>query len=112
MNWIKHVLVDLMATGLIVAASLQDVAWARWIVLGYTPLMLLLKIAALFMTGLLHLGGPREDAPPHWVFHVLYAVNTAVPLVAGWWLVGGGWALIWALSAAAAFKSRPRLRTA
>lgn len=111
MNWIKHVLVDCAATALIVFASLTDAGWARWIVLVYTPLMLVLKALALLLTGFMHLAKPRGEAPPPWFLHGLYAANVAVPLLTQWWLVGGGWALIWILSVAAERKAQPRLKT-
>ncbi|ARA93569.1 hypothetical protein AWN76_010625 [Rhodothermaceae bacterium RA] len=110
MRWFKHVLVDVAATGLIVFAALTGAGPARWIVLVYTPLMLVLKVLALFLGGLLHLARPQGEAPPPWFLHGLYAVNVVAPLLAQWWLIAAGWALIWLLSALAERKAS--LRTA
>lgn len=110
MAWIKNALVDVAVTALVVFASIQHVAWARWLVLGYTGLMLVLKLAALLLAGTMP--KLRQDASsPAWFLHSLYAVNVAAPLLTQWWLVGAGWALIWALSVAAEARTRPRLGT-
>ena len=99
MGWLKHVVIDLAVTLVIVVAVVTGQAWAQWIVWIYTPFMLFLKLGALF-GGSLTAQIQQPDVPA-WFFHVLYAFNVAVLLFYGWWLGGTGWALIWALSAAA-----------
>jgi hypothetical protein len=112
MAWIKNIVVDMVATALIMSASVLDISWARWIMLVYTPFMLVLKVAALFLGGFMPIAkratGPQ---PPDAVLHGLYALNVIVPLACQWWLVGIGWALIWALSVTADLKAKPRLKT-
>ena len=117
MPWIKNVLVDVAATVLIVLVATLDLTWARWIVLIYTPFMLIMKV-------LVFLGGhslgqlkPKGDGVPAWFYHALYAVNVMVTagyaaVSAGattqhWWMLAGGWALIWILSIAAEARMRP-----
>ena len=106
MTWIKDVLVDLAVTVLIVVAVTQDAVWARWVVLVYTPLMIVLK-------GVVLLGGslltPKDGGVPPWFFHLLFATNVFVAAFDQWWAVAAGWLVIWALSVAAEIRSRPRL---
>jgi hypothetical protein len=113
MNWLKHVLVDVAVAALIVLAAALDLVWAHWIILIYTPLMLILKIVA--FTGSNTLGKVKQKATdvPVWFYHVLYAINVAASVWAAlaglehWWLIAGGWVLIWTLSIAADVRMRP-----
>lgn len=118
MDWIKHTLVDVAVTILIVLATTLDLEWARWGVLIYTPLMVILKIVALLGSRALGQLKRKGDGVPPWFYHVLYALNVAFSAgfaVAGgggnahqWWVIAGGWALIWVLSIAAELrKGRP-----
>lgn len=106
MHWIKNALIDIAITVLIVLAVTLDLAWARWIVLIYTPLMLILKIVALLGSQTIGQLKRKDDDVPAWFYHALYAVNVIVPAIDGWWLVAGGWALIWLLSLAADVRKR------
>lgn len=103
--WLKHVLLELLVTLVILFAVVSDAAWARWIVLVYTPFMLLLKVIALAGPRLIRTAGAATDVPD-WFWHGNYAVNVALLLAAAWWLPALGWALIWLLSIAAARRGR------
>ncbi len=116
MDWIKHTLVDMAVTTLIVLAVMLDLEWARWGVLIYTPLMVILKIVALLGSRFLGQLKRKDDGVPVWFYHALYAVNVtfsagAAFVKAGttahqWWIVAGGWALIWVLSITAEVRMR------
>ncbi|MEM1126511.1 MAG: hypothetical protein AAGI71_07660 [Bacteroidota bacterium] len=98
MRWLKHLIVDFLAVALIVYASFSSVSWAYWLALGYTGLMVALKVLSLALGHLNRLTTPKDDAPPTWAIHVLYGACVAVPLVGGLWVLGAGWAVIWGLS--------------
>ncbi len=106
MSWLKHVLLDLAVTVVILLAVLTEQAWARWVVWIYTPLMLLLKVVAVFGAGLTAQVKRADAKVPVWFYHLLYAINVGVLLGFGWWLVGAGWALIWGLSVLAERRAR------
>lgn len=102
MTWLKNVILDLAVTACILAATVFDQTWAGWVVVIYTPLMLVLKAGVFFMPSV---GATaRRDDVPELVYHVLYAVDAGLLLLHGWWWTGGGWVLIWALSAAQVLK--------
>ena len=117
MPWIKNVLVDLAITVLIVVAAAMDLMWARWIVLVYTPFMLIIKLFVFLGGQSLGQLKQKGDGVPVWFYHALYAVNVAVPAGAAlaaagpalrhWWMIAGAWALIWILSIAAETRLRP-----
>lgn len=106
MNWIKHALVDIIVTLLIIVAATQAVGWAQWLILGYTAFMLLLKGIAVAGSGTFQKLKQKETGVPGWFYHALYAANVVVTAAAAWWLVAGGWALIWALSFLAEGRQR------
>ena len=117
MLWIKNVVVDLTITVLIVLAAMMDLRWARWIVLIYTPLMLIMKVVVFLGSRSLGQLKQKGDGVPVWFYHALYALNVAVTAGAAltsagtdmrhWWMIASGWALIWILSIAAEARMRP-----
>ena len=113
MKWLKHVVLDLAVTAMIVLAAPLNQTWAGWIVLGYTPLMLALKAFAAFGPSLaVTARKPAADPVPAWFHHLLYAVNVVTLFAAGWKTVAALWAVIWVLSWLAESKVRPTTATA
>jgi len=117
MSWIKHVIIDLAVSLLIVLATTLDLPWARWIVLIYTPFMLILKIVVFLGSRSLSPLKPQGDAVPRWFYHLLYAINvlfsafgaysTQETTAHHWWMIAGGWTLIWVLSIVIEVRMRP-----
>ncbi len=110
MSWIKNVVVDLAVTLLIALVAAFGLYWAEVVVWIYTPLMLALKVFALFAGRLTALSKGRGAAePPPWFFHVLYALNVVLLLIGARWLLAAGWAVIWALSAVQEARQRQKV---
>lgn len=113
MSWLKHVIVDLAITAIIILYALQSPEWAWWIIVIYTPLLIVLKLLAMSsgVAGAVKAKGGNE--PPDWFFHAIYAVSVLLLLRSEEFLLAAGWAVIWLLSAVAQSKSRPsKTRTA
>jgi len=118
MKWFKQVILDVLVTALILVAVLLRPEWARWIVIIYTPIMLLLKVFSVFGTGITAQIKRSDAAVPGWFWHILYTVNTAALLVVGWLLsdarwaliTGIQWVLIWILSVVAESRTRARIK--
>jgi len=106
MAWLKNVVIDLLVT-IVIAVYVFTVAdWGYWIIIIYTPLMLLLKIVAVssgigsaVKSGVKRGAKKSSDDVPVWFYHVLYGANLIMLLYANWWVVAVGWAAIWILSA-------------
>lgn len=96
--WIRHVLLELGITLIIVLATIADLTWARWIVIAYTGLMVLLKIVAVVGSRTLKSIQPTNRNVPTGFWHVNYAVNIFLLAADAWWLMVSAWALIWILS--------------
>ncbi len=105
MSWIRTSWLDLVVTAFVAIATLGHVTWARWLVGGYTALMVLLKVIGASSGFVQQRIGGKEEAPP-WFYHLLYAANFGLCLFDRWWWVAAGWAVIWVLSALA-FRSTP-----
>ncbi len=106
MLWIKNILIDLSVTVLIVIATLFGQAWAGWIVVVYTPIMLILKFGAFFSGSFLQQFRRSEADVPSWAYHVIYAVNIVLLFLYSWWVTALEWVLIWGLSVGAEMKMR------
>ncbi len=98
MTWIKHVIVDILMVAVIALATLADVTAARWAVIIYTPLMLVLKVVALLGGSAIGQFKQSKDAPPPWFFHLVYIVSILLLALNTWWIMAAGWVAIWILS--------------
>lgn len=96
--WIKDVILELAVTCVIALAAIGEMSWAVWVVIIYTPLLLLFKLIAVFAGGLLRSLKGGADAVPAWFWHANYAANVLLLLIGQLWLLAAGWALIWILS--------------
>ncbi len=117
MPWIKNALIDIAVTLLIIVTAALDLTWARWIVLVYTPLMLIMKVMAFLGSQSLGQLQRKGNEAPAWFYHALYAINVVV--LAGYaftsvdtvarhaWMLAIGWGAIWILSIAAEIRMRP-----
>ena len=98
MSWLKDVLVDISTTILIVAAVFIHLPLLNGIIIGYTILMLIIKLVAYFGDPFTTLMSKSQTAAPEWFSHLLYAINTGALLFFEWWYTGAAWSLIWLLS--------------
>lgn len=98
MSWLKDVIVDLVATALIIIAVLTSNTVIGVIVWGYTGLLLFVKLLVQFADDFLNIVNKAKTKAPEWFSHLLYAINTGVLLGFQWWYAGACWAAIWGLS--------------
>lgn len=96
--WVRHVILELAVTVVIALATIPDLAWARWLVIIYTILMLVLKATALVGRRTLISIRPTNPDVPGWFWHLNYAVNIGLLLADQWWLMATAWIVIWGLS--------------
>jgi hypothetical protein len=98
MSVLKHIFVDLLVTAFILTALLTGIEWMGWIIIGYTGLLLLLKIYDYFGTGFTSFRSGQTDEVPQLPFHLLYAANVILLLTFSWLITGIMWLLIWLFS--------------
>lgn len=99
MGWVRHVIIDIAVVVVIALATFGGQEWAKWIVWIYTPLMLLLKLAALSADV-----APKKGDVPDWFYHVTYAASVVILLYHAWYWETAGWIAIWLLSVVAASR--------
>ena len=87
---LKNAWLDIAVTVLIVAAVIFGGEVARWGVVVYTPIMLLLKIAAFKGRHSPARLRPQDAGVPVVVYHFIYAANVGL-LVYGALFVSTGW---------------------
>lgn len=98
MEWLKSVTIDILVTILIAVFVLTNAVWAKWVILIYTPLMLLLKLLVLGAGSLVQFQKKGTPEAPSLFYHFLYGVNVLLLLIERWWLMVALWAAIWILS--------------
>jgi len=98
MSWIKEVVVDIIATILIIIAVFVNHPILTGIIVGYTALLLVTKLIAYSGDSVLNMMNKSKTNAPNWFSHMLYAINTGVLLTFKWWYAGAGWAFIWGIS--------------
>lgn len=98
MSWLKDVIVDILATSVIIAAVLIEHPLLTGLVWGYTGLLLFVKFIVLIGDDFLNMMNKTKTEAPPWFSHLLYAANTGVLFYFQWWYAGLGWGLIWILS--------------
>jgi hypothetical protein len=101
MKWIKNVIVDIVVSGVIVAAVLLKIEWLTIVVIAYTVLMLVLKLLSVisdpFMKSV-KTGKTTTVEAPLWFISSLYAFNVLVLLAFAWYYTAAQWVLIWLFS--------------
>lgn len=97
MTHLKNILIDLIVTAVILWTVFLDAPWGRVALWIYTPLILLIKVAALTM-GRRLAKQVKPDETPIAIYHALYAVNVAALLWDRWWIMAGLWMVVWVLS--------------
>jgi hypothetical protein len=97
MRWLQHVIIDLAATAVILLAVATGANWAYWVVVVYTPIMLVVKIVGYFGRGIVRQAKTTDEVPKLF-YHAIYVISIAALAWAGWWLLSAAWLVIWVLS--------------
>lgn len=98
-NWVTDILVDLAVSASIICAVFLEYQWLSYLVIGYTFLLLLIKFLVVVSDQVQAITKKGKSNAPAWVYHLLYALNTAVLIIFGWYLTAVAWVVIWGLSA-------------
>lgn len=102
MTYLKNLAVDLVALICIISLAFTQNEILRIILLIYSVLLLVGKIAALFMPYLQKKASSQEA--PQWVYHIIYASSVTILFYTGFNYLGGIWVAVWLLSVVAVMK--------
>lgn len=101
MAWLKNVILDIVVFIVVVLYVSGGEPWTRWVIMIYTPFMLLLKLGAVASAGSIKpMTGQKKkvDGAPDMFFHVLYATTAVLLAYSGWWIMAAAWLAIWVAS--------------
>jgi hypothetical protein len=97
MRWLRLIVLDIVILVIIYLATIGEQQWARWFILFYTPLVVVMRILAL-RSRLLQRKVEAGDEVPVWAYHLIYAASFSLCIWDQWWLVAVGWGAIWIMS--------------
>lgn len=95
MEWIKQILVDLLALVVIALAVFYEHTVLTYIVYIYTFLMVLARLFSLVSGNFRAITEKKVSTAPIWVYHLIYAASTAILLYGRWYIAAAGWLFIW-----------------
>lgn len=95
---IRGIIVDLIVTIMIIAAVVFNSQWLTYLVIGYTGLMLAVKILVIISEQLRAITKKNKSNAPDLIYHILYGINIAALTVFSWYLTAAAWTIIWILS--------------
>ena len=98
MQWIKNIVWDLVVTVVVIVGVWFDYTVLYWIIAAYTALMVVTKALTAFTESWNQIIRKARNNTPDVVIHLIYAINLAILLYGKWWIVAGGWALVWLFS--------------
>lgn len=91
----KQIAVDLIVTILIIIAVVIHNQWFTYLIIGYTVLMLSVKILAVFSEQVRAIAKKKKSSIPDIFYHLLYGINVAALTVFAWYYTAAAWAIIW-----------------
>lgn len=100
MQWLKHIVVDLITTLVIALVVFFDSsALLLYVVYIYTGLMALARAFTLFSQNLRAITKKQVTQAPVWIYHILYFSNTLFLVIGSYYVTAAGWIFIWAVAA-------------
>ncbi|MFV1885529.1 MAG: hypothetical protein ACMZ7B_13650 [Balneola sp.] len=106
MNWVKSVLLDIIAFIVIVAFAITSNEVILIIIWVYTGILLTGKILYFFVD-FLQAKAQKTDVPD-WFYHLNYVLSVAVLAFTGNYYITGAWLLVWILSVIPSIKKRKK----
>ena len=98
MQWLKNILIDLLATIVIAIVVFYDTLYLEYVVYIYTGLMVLARAFTLFNRNFRDLTSRKVSSAPAWMYHLLYFLNVAFLLYGSFYITAAGWLFIWGVA--------------
>jgi len=95
MEWIKQIIVDLLALIVIAVAVIYEQTILTYVVYIYTFLMVLARLFSLVSGNFRAITERKVTEAPIWVYHLIYAASTAILAYGQWYAAAAGWIFIW-----------------
>ena len=95
MEWIKQIIVDLLALVVIALAVIYEQTILTYVVYIYTFLMVLARLFSLVSGNFRAITEKKVSEAPIWVYHLIYAACTGILAYGQWYITAAGWLFIW-----------------
>lgn len=95
MQWLKQIIVDLLAIVVIALAVFYDASYLSYVVYIYTALLVIARLFALFSDNFNAITKKNVSEAPLWVYHLIYGITVLLLGIGGWYITAGGWIFIW-----------------
>lgn len=100
MQWLKHIIVDLITTLVIaLVVFFESTPALTYVVYIYTGLMIIARTFTLFSGNLRAITKKQVSDVPIWTYHLLYFLNVVFLGIGTYYLTGAGWVYIWGVAA-------------
>lgn len=98
MQWLKHIVVDLLTTIVIALAVFYEDTTLTYIVYAYTILMCIARFASLMSRNFQKITQRKVSEAPIWIYHLLYFLNVLILVLGTWFITAAGWIFIWVVA--------------
>lgn len=99
MQWLKNIIVDVLATLVIALVVFYDSGdLLLYVVYIYTALMVLARFITLFSSNFRAITKKKVTDAPVWVYHLLYFLNCSMLAYGEYYAVAGLWVFIWGVA--------------
>jgi len=95
MQWLKNIVVDLLAILVIALAVFYSSNYLSYVVYTYTALLVVARLFSLISGNFRAITKKKIAEAPIWVYHAMYAVNVLILTLGQWYLTAAGWVFIW-----------------
>lgn len=95
MQWLKQIIVDLLAIVIIALAVFYDASYLSYVVYVYTALLVVARLFALFSDNFNAITKKNVSEAPLWVYHLIYGITVLLLGIGGWFITAVGWIFIW-----------------
>lgn len=100
MQWLKQIVVDILATLVIALVVFFDSSPVlEYVVYIYTGLLVLARFFSLVSQNFRAITKKRVAEAPTWIYHLLYFLNTFFLIIGSYYITSVGWVFIWFVAA-------------
>ncbi len=98
MQWLKHIVIDLLAPIVIALAVFYEDTTLTYIVYAYTILMFIARFASLMSRNFQKITQRKVSEAPIWIYHLIYFLNVLLLALGMWFITAAGWVFIWGVA--------------
>lgn len=99
MQWLKHIIVDLITTLVIALVVFFDSTPAlTYVVYIYTGLMVIARSLTLISGNFRAITKKQISEVPVWIYHFLYFLNSLFLVIGAFYITAAGWIYIWVIA--------------